>query len=30
MQERLVKGTGLFVHEIYGAYKTPEELWDGE
>ncbi|KAM7464032.1 hypothetical protein LguiA_032153 [Lonicera macranthoides] len=28
-QVRLVKGTA-FVHETYGAYKTVEELWDGE
>jgi alcohol dehydrogenase (NADP+) len=30
MQERLIKGTGLFLHETFGAYKTIEELWDGE
>ncbi|XP_059428017.1 NADPH-dependent aldo-keto reductase, chloroplastic-like isoform X2 [Corylus avellana] len=29
-QERLIKGTGLFLHETFGAYKTIEELWDGE
>ncbi|KAM3690131.1 hypothetical protein ACB098_09G101200 [Castanea mollissima] len=29
-QERLIKGTGVFVHETFGAYKTTEELWDGE
>ncbi|XP_057743722.1 NADPH-dependent aldo-keto reductase, chloroplastic-like [Arachis stenosperma] len=29
-QERVIDGTGLFVHETYGAYKTPAELWDGE
>ncbi|KAM0991320.1 hypothetical protein ACFX2C_009719 [Malus domestica] len=28
-QERLIKGTG-FVHETLGAYRTVEELWDGE
>ncbi|XP_021621187.1 NADPH-dependent aldo-keto reductase, chloroplastic isoform X3 [Manihot esculenta] len=28
-QERLVKGFNL-VHETYGAYKTIDELWDGE
>lgn len=28
-QSRLVKGTS-FVSETYGAYKTLEELWDGE
>ncbi|KAI4326540.1 hypothetical protein MLD38_031844 [Melastoma candidum] len=28
-QERLIKGTG-FVHETLGAYKTVQELWDGE
>ncbi|KAK3441214.1 NADPH-dependent aldo-keto reductase, chloroplastic isoform X1 [Eucalyptus grandis] len=28
-QEKLIKGTG-FVHETLGAYKTVEELWDGE
>ncbi|KAM4079205.1 hypothetical protein ACB094_09G099500 [Castanea mollissima] len=28
--ERLIKGTGVFVHETFGAYKTIEELWDGE
>jgi diketogulonate reductase-like aldo/keto reductase len=28
-QVRLVKGT-MFVSETYGAYKTIEELWDGE
>ncbi|KAH7553741.1 hypothetical protein JRO89_XS12G0050100 [Xanthoceras sorbifolium] len=27
--ERLIKGTA-FVHETFGAYKTIEELWDGE
>nr|KYP43560.1 Aldose reductase [Cajanus cajan] len=30
LQERLINGTGLFVHESYGVYKTVEELWDGE
>jgi len=30
MQERLLKGTGLFVHESTEVYKTVEELWDGE
>ncbi|KAK7250962.1 hypothetical protein RIF29_33772 [Crotalaria pallida] len=29
-QQRLFIGTGFFVHEKYGAYKTAEELWDGE
>lgn len=29
MQARLVKGSP-FVHETFGAYKTVEELWDGE
>lgn len=29
LQERLVKGFNL-VHETYGAYKTIDELWDGE
>jgi len=29
MQERLNKGT-FSVNETYGAYKTIEELWDGE
>ncbi|KAK1562375.1 hypothetical protein Q3G72_010935 [Acer saccharum] len=28
-QDRLIKGTA-FVHETFGAYKTVEELWDGE
>ncbi|XP_030456573.1 NADPH-dependent aldo-keto reductase, chloroplastic-like [Syzygium oleosum] len=28
-QVKLIKGTG-FVHETLGAYKTVEELWDGE
>ncbi|KAM3690133.1 hypothetical protein ACB098_09G101400 [Castanea mollissima] len=28
-QARLVKGTS-FIHETYGAYRTIEELWDGE
>lgn len=28
-QEKLVKGTA-FVHETYGAFKSIEELWDGE
>jgi len=28
-QERLIKAT-VFAHETYGAYKTLEELWDGE
>ncbi|XVE76429.1 hypothetical protein DITRI_Ditri12bG0172100 [Diplodiscus trichospermus] len=28
-QERLIRGTG-FVHETFGAYRTIEELWDGE
>ncbi|XP_030549205.1 NADPH-dependent aldo-keto reductase, chloroplastic-like [Rhodamnia argentea] len=28
-QTKLIKGTG-FVHETLGAYKTVEELWDGE
>ncbi|RYR72871.1 hypothetical protein Ahy_A02g007102 isoform A [Arachis hypogaea] len=30
VKERVIDGTGLFVHETYGAYKTPAELWDGE
>lgn len=30
MQERLIKGTGLFVHENSEVYNTVEELWDGE
>lgn len=29
IQDRLIKGT-FFVDETYGAYKTIEELWDGE
>lgn len=29
LQERLIQGTD-FVHETLGAYKTLEELWDGE
>ncbi|CAI0427289.1 unnamed protein product [Linum tenue] len=29
LQARLLRGTG-FVHETYGAYKSIEELWDGE
>jgi len=29
MQDRLIKGT-FFVDETYGAFKTVEELWDGE
>lgn len=29
MQGRLVKGEA-FVHETFGAYRTLEELWDGE
>ncbi|QHO24516.1 NADPH-dependent aldo-keto reductase, chloroplastic [Arachis hypogaea] len=29
-QERLIDGNGYFVHETYGAYRTPAELWDGE
>lgn len=29
MQARLVRGSP-FVHETFGAYKTVEELWDGE
>ncbi|XP_014516840.1 NADPH-dependent aldo-keto reductase, chloroplastic [Vigna radiata var. radiata] len=29
-QERLIKGTGLFVHENSEVYNTVEELWDGE
>jgi hypothetical protein len=29
MQERLVTGTTL-VHGTYGAYRTLDELWDGE
>ncbi|XP_047174532.1 NADPH-dependent aldo-keto reductase, chloroplastic-like, partial [Vigna umbellata] len=28
-QDRLIKGT-FFVDDNYGAYKTVEELWDGE
>ena len=28
-QERLIRGSG-FVHETFGAYRTIEELWDGE
>ncbi|XP_058729217.1 NADPH-dependent aldo-keto reductase, chloroplastic-like [Vicia villosa] len=28
-QDKLIKGTA-FVDETYGAYKTVEELWDGE
>ncbi|KAK3441216.1 hypothetical protein EUGRSUZ_B01499 [Eucalyptus grandis] len=28
-QDKLIKGTG-FVHETLGAYKTVQELWDGE
>uniref|UniRef100_A0A2P2J1I5 NADP-dependent oxidoreductase domain-containing protein n=1 Tax=Rhizophora mucronata TaxID=61149 RepID=A0A2P2J1I5_RHIMU len=28
-QARLIRGT-FFVHETYGAYRTIEELWDGE
>nr|XP_023912514.1 NADPH-dependent aldo-keto reductase, chloroplastic-like isoform X2 [Quercus suber] len=28
-QERLIKGT-VYAHETFGAYKTIEELWDGE
>ncbi|TQE08242.1 hypothetical protein C1H46_006209 [Malus baccata] len=28
-EERLLKGTG-FVNDTHGAYKTIEELWDGE
>ncbi|XP_014516627.1 NADPH-dependent aldo-keto reductase, chloroplastic [Vigna radiata var. radiata] len=28
-QDRLIKGT-FFVDDTYGAYKTVEELWDGE
>ncbi|KAF5476119.1 hypothetical protein F2P56_007856 [Juglans regia] len=28
-QERIIKGTP-FVHETFGAYRTIEELWDGE
>ncbi|XP_040864054.1 NADPH-dependent aldo-keto reductase, chloroplastic isoform X3 [Glycine max] len=28
-QARLLRGT-TFVHETYGAYKSVEELWDGE
>ncbi|CAI8600887.1 unnamed protein product [Vicia faba] len=28
-QDKLIKGT-FFVNETYGAYKTVEELWDGE
>ncbi|XP_061339803.1 NADPH-dependent aldo-keto reductase, chloroplastic-like isoform X2 [Gastrolobium bilobum] len=28
-QERLIKGT-FAVHETYGAYRSIEELWDGE
>ena len=29
MQDRLIKGTA-FVDETCGAFKTIEELWDGE
>jgi len=29
MQDRLIKGT-FCTDETYGAYKTVEELWDGE
>ncbi|KAK8613133.1 hypothetical protein V6N13_100906 [Hibiscus sabdariffa] len=29
VQERLIRGSG-FVHETFGAYRTMEELWDGE
>lgn len=29
LQERLIQGTE-FVHETLGAYKSLEELWDGE
>ncbi|XP_061339798.1 NADPH-dependent aldo-keto reductase, chloroplastic-like isoform X1 [Gastrolobium bilobum] len=29
LQERLIKGT-FAVHETYGAYRSIEELWDGE
>jgi len=29
LQARLLRGT-TFVHETCGAYKTVEELWDGE
>lgn len=28
-QERLIKAT-VFAHETFGAYRTVEELWDGE
>lgn len=28
-QERLIRGTAFF-HETFGAYRTIEELWDGE
>ncbi|XP_075639421.1 NADPH-dependent aldo-keto reductase, chloroplastic-like [Castanea sativa] len=28
-QERLIRGT-VYAHETFGAYKTIEELWDGE
>ncbi|MBA0814751.1 hypothetical protein Gohar_020558 [Gossypium harknessii] len=28
-QERLIRGSG-FVHDTFGAYRTFEELWDGE
>ncbi|XP_022767600.1 NADPH-dependent aldo-keto reductase, chloroplastic-like [Durio zibethinus] len=28
-QERLIKGV-FFVHQTYGAYRSVEELWDGE
>ncbi|MED6132799.1 hypothetical protein PIB30_022111 [Stylosanthes scabra] len=27
--ERLIDDNGFFVHETYGAYRTPAELWDG-
>ncbi|KAG2690650.1 hypothetical protein I3760_09G197900 [Carya illinoinensis] len=29
IKERLGKGTA-YVHETFGAYRTVEELWDGE
>jgi len=29
MQDRLIKGA-FFTDENYGAFKTIEELWDGE
>ncbi|MED6189089.1 NADPH-dependent aldo-keto reductase, chloroplastic [Stylosanthes scabra] len=29
-QERVFDGNGFFVHETYGAYRTPAEFWDGE